>query len=230
MTEMTETPTEREKLLEAALRVALRRAGGVVVFSQVEAARRDHEGPLRVERTPSGYLFEAEIGGHLPAEIALDILEAIDGGRDPIVEHDDWADVYAGNVRFATKAGHQVWIFNDCGNDFGGWDYVDAVQHSDGRRWEYGDEPGSYGGAGDWTPKHDDRWPIPPCRPLRADAAEALAVAADVLHRARRAAWLRGMIAAGERLAGVTPPGSFGDGGLGQKLDELRAELAALSD
>lgn len=151
----------REQMLEAALRIALRNLDGQLYSDCTDAIKpRESEGPLEL-RWDSGDRLGASIPGFLNSHEVWEILDAADSGEDPFVEHDNWAEVFAGNVRYETAAGHQIWIFNDCDS----WDYVDSVQHADGRRWEYQDSHGVRsvrGHPGDnFSPDHPKRWGLP---------------------------------------------------------------------
>lgn len=130
------TTKTREELLEAALRIALRKLGGTLyIMSHDELEQRPSEGPLVLvdKSDPANHNQPlAELPGVLTPEELVGILSAIDDGEDPIVQPGDWRDTL---VVIKTMAGHVVEVFNDCDD----WDYVDSITHADGRRWTYAD-------------------------------------------------------------------------------------------
>lgn len=154
---MSDKPMTREELLEAALRVALRQLGGRIYTMRSNShLPRPAEGQLVIEFRQGR--LEAELPGHLTPEECLRILCAMDDGSDPIVAADDWHEVYAGNVRYRSAAGHVVEVFNDCDS----WDYVDTIRHADGRTWDFEDDCTTLGhhpnAPGDWMPDEPKRW------------------------------------------------------------------------
>lgn len=149
--------SERERMLEEALRAALRRLDGVIYMDGESAKRRPSEGAIVFEwdrMIPSRYTVT--LVGVVTRDECFTILGGIDSGEDPIVAADDW-NRDAPLVRYRSQAGHEVTIFVDCQ----GWDYIERIVLADGRRWEYGDEP-SFPGVpdeiGGWEPREPNRW------------------------------------------------------------------------
>lgn len=72
----------------------------------------------------------------LATKDVLDFLKQIETGEVQLSAEVDPQDVYAGNVHYAASNGWKIVIFNDCNE----WDYVDRVESSDGRAWNFGDD------------------------------------------------------------------------------------------